>query len=375
MELYSAACSELKRLCPRPVPPSLRLARLRVLAEFDPLLLSGMFNAPLESVEELVAKVGLLLRASSSGRCSVCGKKAREAWEFWSYIVEPRNGHGVAVLERVAPVCDKCLEALSFNPVYADKKRWKNVVKWLSKVNKVKKGRVEELLQMIADEYRLVAERTREWSVDVEWLGGHGIDHVLARVVLEKLVGDVYDMRGDMLVIHNTKLETNMLLIVEEDLNSFCGGAVDTAVLAARAMRSGLSPNWEGIEAYLDYLRDRNVCSKPLEKASLYIQGAWVAILRREQRAEAIRALVGMLNEDELVWTARIETPMGPVEKPEVRAFSPSVFSIDIVKSVAGELARALMEAGLRVVRLSFRPQAPTGELLPYSLYSYATAG
>jgi hypothetical protein len=78
--------------------------------------------------------------------------------------------------------------------------------------------------------------------------------------------------------------------------------------------------------------------------------------------------------EEELVWTLRVETPYGPEEKPEVRAFSPSVFSLDIVVNVAEELSKALKAAGLKIIRLSFRPQAANGELLPYSIYSYATA-
>lgn len=375
MELYGSVCGELKKLCPRPTPPSLRLARLSVLAGFDPLLVAGLFSADASAVEDLLVRLRVLLKGASEGKCSVCGKKrAVGPWEFWSYLVEPREGRGVAVLERVAPVCEKCMEALSFNPIHVDKKKWKNLVKWISKVNGVKKDKVEELLRVLLDEYKLVAERTREWSVDVTRLAEHGIDHVLAKVILEKLIGEVFDIHGGYLVIRNTKLETNILLIIEEDLNTFCGGAVDAAVLAARAMRKGLTPHWDNLEAYMDYLRENNICSKPIEKAGAYIQGAWVAVLDRQQRAAAMTSLMGRLAEEELVWTLRVETPYGPVDRPDIRAFSPSIFSLDIVLSVAQELAAALREAGVKIVRLSFRPQSPSGELLPYTIYSYAMA-
>lgn len=376
MELYSTACGELKRLCPRPVPPSLRLARLGVVALFDPLLLAGLFSADEASVEELVSKIGLLLRSSSQGKCSICGKKkAKGPWEFWSYLVEPREGRGVAVLEAVAPVCEKCMEALMLNPAGMDKKKWKNIVKWVSKVNKAKKDRVEELLRSIIDEYHLVAVRVTKWNVDVSRLAEHGIDHVLAKVILEKLAEEHFDLRARYLVARNPKAEASAQLIAEEDLNSFCGGTLDAAVLAARAMRRGLEPNWDNIAAYMDYLRERNICSMPVDRASLYTQGAWVAVLTREQRAAAMKSLMArMSEEEEVVWTLRVETPYQPLDRPEVRAYSPSAFTLDIVVKVAEELASALRDAGLKIIRLSFRPQRADGELLPYAIYSYATA-
>jgi len=375
LELYGSVCGELRKLCPRPVPPSLRLARLSVLAGFDPLLVAGLFSADATAVEDLLVRLRVLLKGASEGKCSVCGKKrAAGPWEFWSYLVEPREGRGVAVLERVAPACRRCMEALSFDPSSMDRKKWKDIVKWVSKVNNVSKEKVEELLHTLLDEYKLVAERTREWSIDVSALADQGIDHVLAKVILEKLVGEMFDIRGSYFVVRNIKLEASILPIIEEDLNTFCGGVVDASVLAARALRKGLSPQWDSLEAYIDYLREANICSKPLEKAGAYIQGAWVAVLRREQRAAAMKALMGRMAEEELVWTLRVETPYMAVDKPEVRAFSPSVFSLDIVATVAQELASALREAGLKIVRLSFRPQTPSGDLLPYPLYTYATA-
>jgi len=372
LELYAAECEELAALCPRPVPPALRLARLSLIARMDPLLLSAVTGAEEDIAEHLCSQAAAAVAENSRGKCSVCGREAVAAWEDWRYIVDADNMTGKAVFVSVKPVCERCLQALNIHLLPEKEKR--KAIKWLAKINKVKKEKAEELVVRILDEYHLLATRVRKWSLDMTAAEKLGIDPLVSKVALEKLTSEMFDADQRYFRVRNTRLAPSLITLAEEDLNLLCSHAIDGPVLAARAMRAGLSPSWEALEEYVALLHDRHVCDMPVNKAIEYLRGAWVIRLGRRQRARLVEAYLSRLLEDKLVWINTLETELGPVEEPEARAYLHTFITIDVVKKAAAELAEMLREAGVRVARLSFRPYIPGRGLLPLSLYSYTVA-
>lgn len=372
MELYAAECEELPRLCPRPVPPALRLARLSLLARIDPLLLSAVTGADEDLAEHLCSQAAVALAEASRGTCFACGRRAVAAWEHWRYIADSKTGSGKAVFEALHPVCERCLQALNIHALPEKEKR--KALKWLAKVNKVKKDKAEELVARIMDEYHLVATRIRKWSIDMAAAEKLGLDPLVSKVALEKLTLEVFDADARNFRVRNTRLAPSLLTLAEEDLNLLCSHAVDGPVLAARAMRTGLSPSWEALEEHVALLHEKRVCDMPVNKAVEYIRGAWVVRLDRRRRARLVEVFLARLLEDEMIWINTLETELGPVEEPEARAYVHTFISIDVVRKAAEELTDMLREAGVEAARLSFRPYMPGRGLLPLSLYSYTIA-
>ncbi len=365
VELYSHPCSVLSKLCPRPRPPSLESATLRVLARIDPLLLSRLFGVDVDTLETVLTSIRELMETISRGRCPFCGRRAVDAWEHWRYYVAHGAMRGRAVLYEITPVCERCRRALLYKPGSLDK----DVIKWLSKINRVKKDEVRNLLRMITLEYETAALPVAEWEIDVQKLDEHRVESVLVRILLEKLLDDLFDVRGDSFIVKNVKLESMIFQIVSDDVEAICSRRLDAARLARKAREANMRPDWEGLETLIDKFFAAKMCKRDTKQLVYSMRGAWRLELTREARADLVARIALELLEDNMSWLESLETPLPPMEPAEVLAYAPSFASPDLVKRVADELASALAYP----LEMSFHPIDPaTGRLADYSIYHYS---
>lgn len=106
-DAYQEVCLVFTRLCPRLVPSPLWGVSLASLARTDPEAVCGVVYG--NSSSDCIAIVNEFRKwwfLLPRDKCRVCGLPATDIDEDWRYYVE--DGKGVAVLERLVPLCEKC---------------------------------------------------------------------------------------------------------------------------------------------------------------------------------------------------------------------------------------------------------------------------
>ncbi|ALL00890.1 hypothetical protein Pyrde_0840 [Pyrodictium delaneyi] len=366
--LYEEACSRLQKLCPRPTPLHLReqgvlLANLR---EIDEQLAASLASVDQDTIASALTGLEEFFASRVSDRCHVCGRKTEGMAELWSYMIE--GSQGLAVFEDLVPLCDRCLEAL--RPEALSPRRLGKTAKWLAKVNGTDKGEVEELLDRVLEEWR-AASRVSEWSVDLSRLGELGVDHE----PLERLLGGAaagrYSLAEGTVSAINYALDTIRVMVLD-DVDALCSRRVDASILAARAQRRGLSPDWTALHTHIDLLLDWGLCIRGPEEAAWALEAAWVVHLPRGQRAQLVPRLIEALGRGE-TWAIRVETPRQPSDPAPVAVYTPSFVDVDLAARGAEELAAILHSMGAAPRQLRLYPRDPvSGRLARYHLYSVA---
>ncbi len=203
------------RLCPRPLPRSLRGVSLEALST-----LSWFAQRELGVKSEHVALVRERL-SREPGSCGFCGAPAHGFAEVWEY--EVRDGKGYAVLVDVKPACRRCLAALRVEGSRAA------IAERLSRVNGISIAEAEAVL---AAAVRLAeaASRVNDWSLIVEV---EGLEHV----------GESLQRLYDRLKAYDARLRNGWL--VKGVGGTACPAPVDPGLLvdAVRAVGGDISPS------------------------------------------------------------------------------------------------------------------------------------
>ena len=380
--LYAEACNGLRRLCPRPVPPALRGARLENLLGLDPLILSSLTGISVSEAEHLEEVLRLLFMLHEGDRCSFCGsKKVAGVYEVWDYLVDPSEGRGVARLRGLVPVCSECRMVLDYVPGYGgDKGLRKKVVKRLAKVNRVRKGVAENVLLSLAHAYKRMMT-VSDWSVDLSMLAEKGFQsYFYVEGFMRGIVEGRYTIEGEMFRVPAEPLEyrhSSIRSLAREVLDSLCGMRINSTAIVHKAASLGVSAVGMNIEEYIVTLIERGVCRDPDESRQLAsVQGAWVLHLSGEERARLIAHMVNYLAENEdTTWISRVETPKGRGDVVEIHVYSPS-FAVEIVVRVLEEILRILGRLGIKTSTIVFKPYDPYEHtLMEIPLYLYPPAG
>ena len=373
--LYEEACLLLERLCPNPRPQPLLEAgfSLAALARMDPLVLAELAGTPPSKAAEVQSRLQELLTLPKKARCFICGSKAKTMYERWVFEVE--GGRGVARLEGLAPVCGDCaraLEPLGFL-LAGDRGEYKWLVKYLSKVNKVKKGMVEQAISMLEAAWR----RTKflsSWSVDASVLSRYIEDYMVLQHALQSLAEGRIHVKGETLVIPNSS-PSSLVMVAAEILEELCSGTLNTASVAVKASSRGLRVNRLVLEEYVDAILSGGLCSRRRVNPEVLLEGAWVLSLPAEARAKLVASLVAEPGISE-TWITRVETPLPHVDPAPVYFYSTPSVEPEYMARAADDIARFLERAHAQgIPELRFYPRDPsTGRLSKRHLYAYRLA-
>ena len=106
-DAYQEVCSVFTRLCPRLVPSPLWGISLARLARADPDVICGVaYGSSNSDCTAIVNEFKKWWFSLPRDQCRVCGSPANEVDEDWRYCV--KDDTGIAVLERLVPLCEKC---------------------------------------------------------------------------------------------------------------------------------------------------------------------------------------------------------------------------------------------------------------------------
>jgi hypothetical protein len=157
-DAYSDVYAVFNRLCPQLVPKPLwgvSLAKL-VRMKTDDLIYFGL---ELEVIEKLKSFWFKLPR----DKCAVCGSRASDIDEFWSYYVV--DGRGIARLVSLRSLCSHCHLAKHIG--YASNIGKRDVaLEHLTKINNITLLDVERLLDKIYDIWDSLSSITA-WRIEI----------------------------------------------------------------------------------------------------------------------------------------------------------------------------------------------------------------
>ncbi|BEP17407.1 hypothetical protein PYJP_07590 [Pyrofollis japonicus] len=365
------ACNHLTRACPILTPRPLKEKGVYVsrIIHMDPFLAASIAGTEYNIVEESLQKIKNLYSKLLEERCVICGKrKAKHIVEVWDYAIV--QDHGIAVLRDFVPVCDKCIQGIIFDP--ENKKEYKKAVKTLSKINKIKSDKVEEIINKMIEKWYMLSRLTT-WRVYADSLEKYGIRKDVFEKVLRFIASCNGSLSDNTLIIFNRTNPVQRELLYE-DVDALCTGRYNASTIGLKAMKQGIEPEFTNLREHIDTLLSSRRFCKDIDTALLLLEGAWVVTVSRATRAQVISRLLELLDKGD-VWASRVETPLG-----YERDFVPILFyvssfvDISLVLRVLEDVKKVL--GGVKgVVEVRFYPRTPDGGLAKYHVYRYIIAG
>lgn len=158
MDAYESACSVFNKLCPQLVPKPLWGVSLAKLVRMSTSELSLLGLEP-RVAEELKS----FWLALPRDKCVICGSKASDIDEFWSYHVD--SGRGLARIVSLRSLCGNC--HLAKHVGYAKVTgRLSEALEHLARINDSTLSDVYTRLEKIYETWRSLSSITN-WRVEI----------------------------------------------------------------------------------------------------------------------------------------------------------------------------------------------------------------
>ena len=188
------------RLKPRLVPRPLWYLSLAKLARSDP----NIGNLVGIDSREIIIKISDLwhndlrkkMVGKSKGKCELCGEKPGKIIdEVWRYEVDKANKRGIAILEDLKYICEKCNLVIHFGFASVIGKG-KDAIAWMKKVNKLADRQVMMLIEEAVSKWKKL-NKIRNWIFRLDYLRK---EYPEIADKLEILLNSLYDLtlRGYM---------------------------------------------------------------------------------------------------------------------------------------------------------------------------------
>ncbi len=364
--MRAGICEVMRRLCPVLVPKPLmeRGVLLANIMYFDYLLAASITGVDENTANEEIEKLRKHIESLYKSECEVCGKKVKDVTEYWDYVVTRERG--IAIFDKFVPLCEKCLQAVRFNP--NNKKEVKKAVKILAKANKLKKNEVEEILEDLIKQWQL-SSQIYEWKVYVDKLEDMGIGKKVADALLNSAASGEISIAGKKLTIFNPSRTLHKHLLYE-DVDAICTGRYEASGIALKASMQGIEPTWNNLNEHIERLLTSKKFCKDEREAIRLLEGAWVIFVNRRARARIMGEALALARRGDL-WSSRIETPVEPVEPVPIYFYVQSFVDVSMNKHVLEEIERLVVSNVRGVVEARFYPTSLEDGLARYHIFRY----
>ncbi len=364
--MRTAICEIMKRLCPVLVPKPLmeRGVLLVNLMYFDYLLAASVAGIDEDTASKEITRLRNHIEMLYRSKCEICGRKVKDVVEYWDYVITRERG--IAIFDKFVPLCDKCLQAVRFNP--ANKKEVKKAVKLLAKVNKLKKNEVEEILDNLIKQWYL-SSQIYEWKVYVDRLEEMGIGKRVADLILNSAASGEISIAKKMLTIFNPSRSLHEYLLYE-DIDALCTGRYEASSIGLKASMYGIEPAWNNLNEHIDQLITSKKLCKGGQEAVKLLEGAWIIYVDRRSRARIIREALVLARQGDM-WSTRIETPVEPVEPAPIYFYMQSLVDVSMHRRVLEDIERLVISNVRGVVEARFYPMSLENKLARYHIFRY----
>ncbi len=359
-------CEVMRRLCPVLVPKPLieRGVLLVNIMYFDYLLAASITGVDEGTASEEIERLRKHIELLHNSKCEVCGKKVKDVAEYWDYVITRERG--IAIFNKFVPLCEKCIQAVRFNP--NNKKEVKRAVKILAKVNKLKKNEVEEILEDLIKQWQL-SSQIYEWKIYVDKLEEMGISKKVADSLLNSAASGEISIAGKKLTIFNPSRALHEYLLYE-DVDAICTGRYEASSIGLKASMQGIEPTWNNLNEHIERLLTSKKLCKGGQEATRLLEGAWIIFVDRRARARIMGEAIALARRGDL-WSSRIETPVEPVEPAPIYFYVQSFVDVSMHRHVLEEIERLVVSNVRGVVEARFYPTSLEGGLARYHVFRY----
>lgn len=364
--MRAGICEVMRKLCPILVPKPLieRGVLLDNIMYFDYLLAASITGTDEKTASEEIERLRKHIESLYRSECKVCGKKVKDIVEYWDYVVTRERG--IAIFDKFVPVCEKCLQAVRFDP--DNEKEVKKAVKILAKVNKLKKSEVEEILENLIKQWQL-SSQVYEWKIYVDKLEDMGIGKRVADSLLNSAASGEISIAAKKLTIFNPSSRLHKHLLYE-DIDALCTGRYEASSINLKASMQGIESAWSNLDEHIESLITSKKFCKDEAVATSLLEGAWVVFVNRRARARIVGEALALARRGEL-WSSRIETPSEPVEPAPIYFYVESFVDVSMHRHVLDEIERLVTSTMRGVVEARFYPRSLRGGLARYHIFRY----
>ncbi len=386
MDAYQEVCSVFTRLCPRLIPHKGLGISLARLARADPEVICGVAYG--NSNSDCTAIVDEFRRwwfSLPRDYCRVCGLPASEVDEDWRYCIE--DGTGIAVLERLVLLCEKCHLAkhLGYASIHG---KGKEALEHLARVNGVDIEATKRVAGR-AFEVHTALSRIEKWRIVLKGLTGLPKDVMeVIENILNFMAGNGYSFNGYWFWYHAKReqrrlLESKAIEESEEFLRRALGihdkplnEVVDaikedplarlTVVRELEEMlgRYGIKVLQHETEIALEGVKVVNTTFEPgKSRQALFVfttSGKWMVFVSSKLRGIVLRRVIDELRKRRLDYIAKtVGVEESDRDEQPVIVYVPSFLAVNIVEEVAEVILEALEEFGIDKL-VMFKPDTFT---------------
>ena len=371
MDAYQEVCSVFTRLCPRLIPSPLWGISLARLARADPEVICGVaYSSNDNTCVVIVNEFRKWWFSLPRDHCRVCDSPASEVDEDWRYCIE--DGTGIAVLERLVPLCEKCHLAkhLGYASIHG---KGREALEHLARVNDVD---IEVARRAAREAFGVhsALSRIEKWRIVLKGLTGLPKDATeVIENILNFMADNGYSFDGYRLCYYareeqEERLEEKALVESEELLRRALGihdkplsEVVDvvredplarlTVVRELEEMlnRYGIKVLQRETEAALKRIRVVNTVSgsgkarQALDTSTTL--GKWMVFVPSKLRGAVLRRVVDELKKRHLDYIAEtVGVKKTDRDEQPVIAYVPSFLAVNIVRGVAEVMLEVIDE-------------------------------
>ncbi len=405
-DAYYEICIIFEKLCPRLVPRSLWGASLAHLARADSEVICGLFCEEVNN-NSCIDNLNLLHEwwfSLPRDHCVVCGSPANEIDEDWRYYV--KNSIGLAILERLIPLCAKCHLAkhLGYARVHG---RYREALEHLAQINNVN---IEVAESVAKKAFRVwgALSRIGKWKIVIKTASGVP-EHVkeTAENILNFMVSSGYGFDKHWLYycasieqcerLEEIALEESIELLkevfsnhqmqIKKIMDSIKSDAQARSAivrkLEEKLKRYGIKVVYNNVELALKKIRIKEglLTKIPIENIKpeyifdvSTLNGKWIVFVPRRLCGIIFRKIIERLREEGLDYFAKTVGVRENKDERPVIVYVPSFLAVSVVRRVAEIIVEILRD--FKVDKLvMFKPDTFTLEnIYGRRSYVYATS-
>lgn len=356
-DAYHDVCSVFTKLCPRLVPSPLWGISLASLARADSRVVCGVAHGHIDGDRAVVNEFRKWWFSLPRDRCRVCGSQATDIDEDWRYRV--KNNVGIAVLEGLVPLCEKCHLArhLGYALVHD---RGKEALEHLARVNGVNIEVAKRVAKRVFKMHATLS-RIEKWRIVLKEFTGLPKDVTeVVENILNLMADNGYSFDGYWLRYYAREeqrrwLEGEALAESEEFLHRALGIRGKSLSEIVNAIRENLLVRLSVVrelEKILDRYnikvlrRETEIALRGIGKTET--TGKWMVFVPSGLRGIVLRRIVDELKKRGLDYSAKTVGVEGPDrDEQPVIVYVPSFLAINIIRKIAEVVLEALEEFGI----------------------------
>ena len=359
-DAYHEVCLVFAKLCPRLVPGPLWGISLASLARVDPEVVCGIAYG--SSNNDCVAIVNEFREwwfSLSRNQCKVCSSQANEVDEDWRYCIE--DGTGIAVLERLVSLCEKCHLAKHLGYAFTHGKG-KEALEHLAHINGVN-IEVAKRVARRAFEIHAALSRIEKWRIMLRGLTELPKDVMeVIENILNLMASNGYSFDGYWFWYHARGermklLERRALEESEEFLRRALGVYDKPLNEVVNAVREDLLARLTVVRELKEMLsrygikvlqRETEIALK-LSVSTTFgewmASGKWMVFVSSKLRGMVFRRVIDELRKKDLDYIAKtVGVEESDRDEQPVIVYVPSFLAVNIIGEVAEVMLKAIDE-------------------------------